>query len=148
MLPPDDVAEHLDGLVHIDTQRAATGIDLTVDRVYRTTAAGRLDFGGGEFAEASRDEIQPVRENPEDDYGWWTLEEGAYVVAFNESIHLDSDQSAVLRPLERTMLAGARHPSFTLTDDRRPIHTLLVILPAGCRLKENCRLTRVEIRAA
>jgi hypothetical protein len=147
-LSPNAVAEQLDGLVHLDTQRADTGIDLTVDAVYRTTGHGQLDFGGSEFQEATRETLTPVLDDPDDDYAWWTLEEGAYVVAFNESLRLGDGQSAVLRPLERTILAGAHHPAFTLTEDRDPLHTLLLVTRMGCRLKENCRLTRIEIRNA
>lgn len=142
----DDVARHLDGLVHLDTQRAPTGIDLTVDAVYRTTGPGSLDFGGGEFEEAAREKIAPARQNPDDDYGWWLLDEGAYVVAFNESLRLADGQRAVLRPLERTILAGAHHPVMRLTGDRDPIRTLLTVSDAGCRLKENARLTRIEVQ--
>ncbi len=147
MLSPDDVAAQLDGLVHLDTQRAATGIDLTVDTVYRTTGHGQLDFGGSEFAEAPREVITPTLDDPGDDYGWWTLDQGSYVVAYNESLRLDEGQRALLRPLERTMLAGAHHPAFTLSDGRDPLHGLLLVTRMGCRLKENGRLTRLELHA-
>ena len=148
MVSPDDVAAQLDGLVHLDTQRAATGIDLTVDAVYRTTGHGQLDFGGSEVAEAPREKITPTLDAPEDDYGWWTLEEGTYVVEYNESLRLDDGQRALLRPLERTLLAGAHHPAFCLTDSRDPLHALFLVTRMGCRLKENCRLTRLEIHTS
>ena len=148
MLSADAVADQLDGLVHFDTQRAETGVDLTVDAVYRTTGHGQLDFGGSEGAAAPREKLTPVRNDPDDDYAWWTLEEGTYVAALNESLRLTDGQSAVLRPLERTVLAGAHHPAFTLEGDRDPIRVLLLVTRMGCRLKENARLTRIEIRDA
>jgi hypothetical protein len=148
MLSADDVARHLDGLVHLDTQRAPTGIDLTVDAVYRVTGPGSLDFGGGEFDEATCEKLDPVRQNPDDDYGWWVLDEGTYVVAFNETLRLADGQRAVLRPLERTVLAGAHHPALRLNGDRDPIRMLLTVPEAGVRLKENARLTRIEVEGA
>ena len=85
---PEALAEQLDGLVHLDTQRAPTGIDLTVDSVFRTTGHGQLDFGGDEFTEAPREALTPVLDDPDDDYAWWTLQEGAYIVQYNESLAL------------------------------------------------------------
>lgn len=146
MLPADTVAEHLDGLVHLDTQRAPNGIDLTVDRVYRTTGHGQLDFGGSEFQAAPYERLTPVCKDPEDDYGWWTLEEGAYVIQYNESVRLEASHQAVVTPLERTLQAGAHHGTFVVDDHRDPLETLLVVSRMGCRLKENCRVSRLVIR--
>lgn len=145
MLPADALAQQLDGLVHLDTQRAPGGIDLTVETVFRTTGHGQLDFGGSEFEAAPREPLTPVLDDPNDDYGWWTLEEGAYVVRYNESVSLDADQQAIVAPLERTLRAGAHHGTFVLDDDREPLETLLVVSRMGCRLKENCRVSRLVV---
>jgi len=145
MRSADALAQQLDGLVHLDTQRAPNGLDLTVDTVFRTTGHGRLDFGGGEFQAAPRERIEPVLDDPEDDYGWWTLEKGAYVIQYNESLSLDDGEQAVVTPLERTLHAGAHHGSFVLDDGRDPLGTLLVVSRMGCRLKENCRISRLVI---
>ena len=145
MLAPDDLAQQLDGLVHLDTQRAPNGLDLTVDTVYRTTGHGQLDFGGSEFEAAPREPLNPVLDDPDDDYGWWTLEKGAYVVAYNESLMLEKEQQARISPLERTLHAGAHHGTFVLDEGRDPVETLLVVTRMGCRLKENCRLSRLVV---
>lgn len=105
MLAADDIAKQLDGLVHLDTQRAPDGLDLTVDAVYRTTGHGQLDFGGGEFEAAPREPLTPVLDDPDDDYAWWTLEEGAYILRYNESLTLTNEQRARISPLERTLYA-------------------------------------------
>ena len=139
------LASQLDGLVHLETQRASTGIDLTVGAVFRTTGPGQLDFGGGEFQAVPRERIGPTLDDPDDDYGWWTLEKGAYVVQYNESLRLDDGQQAVVTPLERTLHAGAHHGSFVLDDGRAPLETLLVVSRMGCRLKENCRVSRLVV---
>lgn len=146
MLSPDALAQQIDGLVHLDTQRAPNGIDLTVDSVQRTTGPGQLDFGGGEFTPAPRDSVTPVINDPEDDYAWWTLEEGAYVVQYNESLTLQDGQDARISPLERTLRAGAHHATFDLNEGRDPIETLLLVSRMGCRLKENCRLSRLTVQ--
>lgn len=145
MLAADALAQQIDGLVHLDTQRASNGLDLTVNAVYRTTGAGQLDFGGGEFETVPRESIAPTLDDPEDDYGWWTLEEGAYIVEYNESLTLEDHQHAEVSPLERTLRAGAHHGTFSLSDGRSPLETLLVVSRMGCRLKENCRLSRLTV---
>lgn len=145
MRTADAIAQQLDGLVHLDTQRAPDGLDLTVHAVYRTTGHGQLDFGGGEFQAAPREQLNPVFDDPEDDYGWWTLEKGAYLIQYNESLTLDDGQRAVISPLERTLHAGAHHGTFVLDAGRDPIETLLVVGRMGCRLKENCRVSRLVL---
>ena len=139
------LASQLDGLVHLETQRASTGIDLTVGAVFRTTGPGQLDFGGGEFQAVPRERIEPTLDDPEDDNGWWTLEKGAYVVQYNESLRLDDGQQAVVTPLERTLHAGGHQGSFVLGDGRARLETLLVVSRMGCRLKENCRVSRLVV---
>jgi hypothetical protein len=146
MLSPDALAQQIDGLVHLDTQRAPDGLDLTVDTVYRTTGHGQLDFGGSEFSAAPREPLTPVLDDPDDDYAWWTLDQGAYVVRYNESLTLRSGQRAEISPLERTLLAGAHHATFVLNEGRDPLETLIVVSRLGCRLKENCRLSRLTVR--
>lgn len=145
VLSTDEVADQLDGLVHLDTQRAPSGVDLTVAAVFRLTGHGQLDFGGGEFQAAPREPITPVLDDPEDDYGWWTLEAGTYMIRYNESVALDDGQTAELTPLERTLHAGAHHAAFRLDEGRDPLEALLVVGRMGCRLKENCRVTRLRI---
>lgn len=141
----DALATQLDGLVHLETQRAPTGIDLTVDAVARPTGPGQLDFGGSEFEEVPRESLTPVFDDPDDDYAWWTLEEGAYIVRYNESLMLRDGQTARLSPLERTVQAGAHHPTVEINGDRKPLEMLLLVGRMGCRLKENCRLTRLAV---
>ncbi len=146
-VPADSIAEHLDRLVHLDTQRAPNGIDLTVDSIARPTGPGQLDFGGGEFASMPREPLSPGLDDPDDDYGWWTLEEGTYIVQYNESLTMPEGRQARLYPLERTLRAGAHHGTYVLDGGRDPIETLLVVGRMGCRLKENCRLSRLVFSA-
>jgi deoxycytidine triphosphate deaminase len=147
MPSPSILAQQPDGLVHLDTQRAPDGFDLTVDAVYRTTGHGQLDFGGSEFEAAPREPLTPVLDDPDDDYAWWTLEEGPYVIRYNESLTLEDGQQALVYPLERTLHAGAHHSTFVLDEGRGPLETLFAVGRMGCRLKENCRVSRLVVRS-
>lgn len=146
MLSADEVATQIDGLVHFETQQAPTGLDLTVDTMYQTTGPGQLDFGGSEYKNAPREPLTPVLKDPDDDYAWWTLEPGAYIVEYNESLTLASHQRALISPLDRTLHAGAHHSTVVLTDGLDPLSTLLIVSQTGCRLKENCRISRLTVR--
>jgi len=147
ILDLDDTRSHVDRLLHLDTQKADVGLDLTVGAVFRLTGPGSLDFGGSERRDAERKEVNPALRDPDDDYGWWALEAGTYLIRYNESLDLADDQIAHVLPLERLLLAGASHPGFLVDGSRNPLETLLSVGHAGCNLKENCRVSRVLILA-
>lgn len=148
ILDAEDTAAHVAGLVHLDTQRAARGLDLTVDAVHRIAGAGRLDFGGSEFEPAEWEELEPALADPSDDYGWWRLEPGTYAIRYNETVELDETRVARISPLGRLLRAGASHPCFVIDESPDPLETLLAVGDGGCRLKENCRVSRLLIMEA
>ncbi|MFW6193131.1 MAG: deoxycytidine triphosphate deaminase [Gemmatimonadota bacterium] len=145
ILDADEIADRVERLVHLDTQRARRGLDLTVERIARITGGGRLDFGGSEFEPAGRETLKPELAGPEDDYGWWSLDPGSYIVRYNERPTLDSGLIGRVLPLDRLLQAGASHPSFLLPDAGGPVETLLTVGDGGCRLKENCRISRLVV---
>ena len=145
VLDAEASSTHVDHLVHLDTQRADPGLDLTVDAVFRVTGPGQLDFGGSEFAPADREELEPQLANPGDDYGWWKLEPGMYVIRYNEALSLDGEQRAQVFPHQRLLQAGATHAAFVVDGEQDPVETLLTVGDAGCHLKENCRVSRLLI---
>ncbi|MFW6010559.1 MAG: deoxycytidine triphosphate deaminase, partial [Gemmatimonadota bacterium] len=67
ILDADEIADRVERLVHLDSQRARRGLDLTVERIARVTGGGRLDFGGSEFEPAGRESLAPELASPEDD---------------------------------------------------------------------------------
>jgi deoxycytidine triphosphate deaminase len=145
ILDADATSGHVDGLVHLETQRAPSGLDLTVGGVARITGPGRLDFGGSEFAPAPTGELSPAPASPDDDYGWWELDPGSYVVRYNETLELDDGQVALVHPLPRLLGAGASHPAFVADADGERLEVLLTVGEGGCGLKENCRVSRLLV---
>ena len=147
ILDADATSALLEGLVHLDTQRAAAGLDLTVDEVARLTGPGALDFGGSEFEPADLTTLDPELASPDADYGWWELEAGTFAVRYNEAVALEEGQVGLVHPLPRLQAAGASHGSFVVEGARDPVDVLLTVGEGGCRLKENCRISRLIVLA-
>jgi deoxycytidine triphosphate deaminase len=147
LLASDAARDHVDGLVHYDTQATSHGLDLTAGAIHRLTGPGHLDFGGSEFAPAEHAAIEPERAHPDDDYGWWSLMGGTYRVVYNETLALPDGYVAHLTSHERLLDAGAQHPATTLTGAQDPLTTLLTVSDAGCRIKENSRISRLSVYA-
>lgn len=143
ILDSDDTRSQLQGILHLATQQAAVGLDLTVGHLFRISGPGSLDFGGSELQAARREPLKPRRRNEEDDYGWWELEPGSYIIRYNEAVVLEEREIAQVLPLERLLLAGASHPAFLVDGSRDALQALLVVGGAGCHLKENCRVSRL-----
>jgi len=145
ILDAEDLLDCVDGIVHFDTQRAPDGLDLTVEAVFEVTGPGKLDFGGSEFEPADRAKIEPELASPDDDYGWWELDAGTYVIHYNEGVDLGADQLGRVHPLPRLQQAGGTHPAFVVHGTRDSLAALLTVGAGGCGLKENCRVSRLMV---
>ena len=133
-----ELTEFVDDLVHEPTQSDGRGLDLTVAGVSRVVDPGRVDFGGGELASAELEAVETERRNPDDDYGWWNLESGQYVLEYNESLSLPADERPVLQTRDELLARGAFHPTLHVESlERVP----LVVGGAGLLLKENARVS-------
>jgi hypothetical protein len=135
-MSPDDLADRLDGLVHRDTQLHDAGVDLTVSEVHLPSGPAQVDFGGGELTDASTTRLDSTKRAPDDDYGWWNLGGGTYLLAFNES--LSGGEAVQLQPRTDLVERGCSHPTLRVTD--LPAVPLSVP-PAGVQLKENARVS-------
>jgi hypothetical protein len=133
-----DYTELLDGIVHEPTQTGGRGFDLTVAQVHRIEGAGRVDFGGGELEPAHVGPHPSEQRNPEDDYEWWSLDAGQYLLEYNESV--PADAVLTIQTREELLARGAFHPTLrTPSLGRVP----LSVGGDGLRLKENARVSTV-----
>ena len=134
------IEECVDNLTHGPTQVHEDGVDLTVSAVYRVAEAGRIDFGGDELEDA---DLEPVslETSPGEDYGWWELSAGQYVVQFNEFL-ADVENPLLVQPRNDLLARGGAHPALRVRS-----HLPLVPLTVGgdgIALKENARISRLE----
>lgn len=133
-----DLTDHVDGIVHEPTQTGGRGVDLTVAAVFRVAGPGGVDFGGGELEPAQLEPVETALRDHDDDYGWWNLDAGQYLIEYNESLSAPDDVTPVLETREALLARGAFHP--TLHVDSLDVVPLSVG-GAGLRLKENARVS-------
>jgi deoxycytidine triphosphate deaminase len=145
LLPGKDAASHIEGILHPKYQVHGFSVHLTVKKIYAVDPAGKLDFGGSEYAPAGRVEIQPHALRPEDSYRWWELDKDSYFVECNESISLASDQLALIEPEDRLLRAGAWHAPLSVRGRVGPVELLLTVGVLQLRVKENARIARVRL---
>jgi deoxycytidine triphosphate deaminase len=133
-----DLTAFVDDIVHEPTQTEGRGVDLTVTEVSEVASPGRVDFGGGELEPAGLERHERQYRNEDDDYEWWSLDAGQYLVAYNESLALPEDVVATVQTRDAVRARGAFHPTLRVqTLD----HVPLSVGGAGLRLKENARVS-------
>ena len=133
-----DISDYVTGIVHEPTQGGNDGFDLTVAAVSEIIEPGQLDFGGGELEPAATVAHESAKRNADDDYEWWTLREGQYLIEFNES--LTGEATVTLQPRTELLKRGGTHPTLHVeTLPRVP----LSVGGAGLKLKENARVSTI-----
>ncbi|WP_436936264.1 dCTP deaminase [Halovenus marina] len=132
-----DYTAFVEDIVHEPTQTEGRGLDLTVAEVYEVTDPGRVDFGGGELEPAATDPHPTEKRNPDDDYEWWHLEPGQYLIEYNESLR-DGDLCFQLQTRDELLVRGAFHPTLDVTE-LPPVP--LSVSDGGLLLKENARVS-------
>lgn len=127
-------AEAVEGMVHPETQIRGGAIDLTVAAVYALDEPPHLDFGGSELQLAATTELHPTQRHPDDEFGWWSLEPGTYLVEYNERL---VDPPAFVQPRDVLLRGGGLHASGWVWE----LAGLGVHAGAGLELKENARIS-------
>lgn len=132
----EELTEYVEGIVHEETQVTEHGLDLTVEEIYAVEEPGRVDFGGGELEDATTTPHESVKRNEDDDYEWWNLDGGQYLVSFNERV--SADEPLVLQTRAEVRDRGAFHPTLFIREIAR---IPLSVPTGGIRLKENARIS-------
>ncbi|MCU4925285.1 dCTP deaminase [Halobacteria archaeon AArc-dxtr1] len=132
------LAESVDNLVYEPVQVHERGVDLTVGAVYEVAEPGSIDFGGDELEDAELEPVETTQRDPDDEYGWWSLSGGQYVLQHNEFV-TDLETPALLQPRNELLARGGSHPTVRV-DTHLPLLPLSVP-DGGLELKENARVS-------
>jgi deoxycytidine triphosphate deaminase len=135
-----DLTAFVDGIVHEPTQTEGRGLDLTVTEVYEVAGPGRVDFGGGELEPADLEPHDRRYRDEDDDYEWWHLDAGQYLLEYNESLSVPADTVATVQTRDAVRERGAFHPMLRVAEFGR---VPLSVGGAGLMLKENARVSTV-----
>lgn len=129
------------GLIYPPKQIENNVLNLTINTVYSISGTSALDFGGSEYNQASTESIIPKKEN-DPKYGWWILQKGEYLVAFNESLDNNS-YFALISPHERLLQSGGYHPTFIYLNKKKQskVTTILTVCLSKMKIKENARIS-------
>jgi len=132
------LVEAVSGIVHEPTQTEGLGVDLTLAAVHRVSGPGRVDFGGGELEAAALDPVATRLRDPADDYEWWDLDAGQYLLSYNEALEVAADRRPVLQTRDEVLARGGFHPTLHVSA-LEPVP--FAVGGQGIRLKENARVS-------
>lgn len=148
-LKSDELQNHVESIIHKDTQQHETHFDLTIDTIHKLTKAGSLDFGGSEFEAAETELINPQK-NKGDDYGWWNLSQGHYHATMNETVKEVEDTIAFISLHPHARKAGIISNTSVLSNQQNgsPITLNFITPDPGCNIKENARFATLYLLAS
>jgi deoxycytidine triphosphate deaminase len=143
IVSPANFANNISGLISQKKQLNFPFVDLTVRKIYRTRTGGRIDFGGSEYEGCMTEPCLPVKQNPEDSFGWWDLHEGYFEIEYNESFTIAENQMAVIQPHVRLLKCGCFHPTLFITTVDNSFRMHLWVPKIGVKIKENSRISQL-----
>ncbi len=117
-------------------------IILTVKSICETTKPISLDFGGSEYKEAEMKCLTPKKKKKSDEYGWWKLKKGDYIVEFNETVELRPNQFAILQAWEKNSL---EHETKLILGKKENLKVRIYVDKEGANIKENARFSELFV---
>jgi deoxycytidine triphosphate deaminase len=138
-----DIKGLLDNIISEKKQVQRTSFDLTAGTVYELNGSSRLDFGGSEYQQLDRVLLEPRKKNPEDQYGWWGLSHGLYLLKYNELITLQPNQRGIIQMHSRLLESGIIHPARIIEDVGELFMPINVLKKTN--IKENARISELLI---
>lgn len=145
LLPGQETARRVTGLINAKYQIHRYSLHLTVRNIYALDPVGQVDFGGSEYAPAGKITVGTVRRSTEDRYEWWDLSRGRYQVEFNESLALADDELGFLEPEDRLLRAGGSHVTTSLRGHIETLEVPLVVEALRMQIKKNARISRLRV---
>jgi dUTP pyrophosphatase len=139
ILTGDTGRKLVESMIDPETQTQMCGVELTLQRVERFISAGALAYDNKERRLPETEEVDF------DGTGWVDLEQGSYLVTFNEIVSIPRDVAAFARSRSSLLRSGATLET-ALWDPgyRGRSQSLLVVYnTAGLRLKKNARLMQL-----
>jgi len=131
----------IEGYMNLDTQVTQNGFDVTIQSIQKHTSKGAVDFSNNERVLTEVEDIEPLKQNADDKYGWWDLAPGVYKIRTNEVFNMPKNLVAIGQT-RSTLLRNGVSISSGVVDagfSGRLEFLLNVLNPHGAKLKQNFR---------
>ncbi len=128
----------IQNFIDLETQLQPASFDLTLDEIYLITSSASIDF-------TNKERRLPNYKKIEFNEDWIELNEGIYLISFNEVVNIPNDLLALVRPRSSLIRSGATIFS-SLWDPgySGKSNCLLVVLNEnGIKLKKNARIAQM-----
>jgi dUTP pyrophosphatase len=131
--------------IDLQTQLTPNGFDITVEKVYKLSARGSLDFSNKERVLPETEECEPEKNDPKDRFGWWDLPAGVYKIRCNEYCSLPNNLIALAFTRSSLLRMGAfTHSAVWDAGFKGKSEFILSVQnPHGLRLKQNARVAQL-----
>ena len=135
----------IENYINLEKQLTPNGFDLTVGKIYEFESAGALDFSNNERVLPEGKELAPEKINPQDKYGWWQLNKGAYKVKTNEVINMPKNLIALAFSRTSLLRMGAftQNGAWDAGFKGKSEFILVVENPKGIKIKQNARIIQL-----
>lgn len=134
-----EAAGLVESMINSEAQTQMCGIELTVARVESFQSDGSLGFDNKE-RQLPKTELLEF-----DESDWIMLEQGSYLVTFNEIVNIPKDIMALARPRSSLLRSGAALETAVWDPGYRGRSQSLLVVhnPCGLRMKRNARLMQL-----
>jgi len=135
----------IENYIDCDIQLTPNGFDLTVEKIFKFSSAGSLDFSNCERQLPETEEISPQKAKPQDKYGWWQLPKGAYKVRTNETVNMSNNLVALAFSRTSLLRMGAftQNGVWDAGFKGKSEFVLVVDNPYGIKIKQNARVVQL-----
>lgn len=140
-----DKEKLIENYINLEKQLTPNGFDLTVEKIFKFTGIGRLDFSNRERFIPETEELIPQKLQPLDKYAWWNLDKGSYKVRTNEVVNLPSNLVGLMFSRTSLLRMGAftQHGVWDAGFQGKGEFILVVENLQGIRIKQNARLVQL-----
>ena len=129
----------LEGYINLEEQVQPNGIDLTLREVALPQSPGRIAMNDNQRLVSN---LTPL---VFDGLGFIDLVPGAYIITYNEIVHLPNNVMALARPRSSLLRCGVTIDTavWDAGYSGRSQSLMVVYNPQGCRLQKNARVVQL-----
>lgn len=135
----------ISGFIDLEKQLTPQGFDLTVQKIEKYKDSGKIDFSNKEREISETEKVETVKEDSQDEYGWWDLEKGVYKVTMNEKVDIPNDLTATAYPRSSLLRMGCTIDNAVWDSGYKGTGSFMLTVQnsEGVSIKENARVNQL-----